>query len=150
MISLLDLGKKLFRNNIIQLILLLVCSTLILLAHKLSYHAIHLSLTQYISGSSINYFQHASFIENVAIPSVAFILSVLLFIWMGVSNFLLVNGEEEKINAVLRKILAISQIIFFCFLLFIGGKVFFHVFIFLLIVAVLMKQVLKGLSLGDQ
>lgn len=149
----LDLGKKLFRNNVIQLTFIIVCSILVLLAHKLSFHAIHLSLNQYISGNSIHYFltkENFSFIINVIIPSIAFILSLLLFIWISITNFLLFNDELEKIDGILRLTLGIIQTIFLGLLLYKGGIIFFYFLLFLLIVVVIGGHIFSGLTLNDR
>ncbi|WP_068676751.1 hypothetical protein [Oceanobacillus sp. Castelsardo] len=145
----LQLGKKLFYNNPIQLLLILTCLALALLAQKLSFNIIHLSLNQFIAAKTDRIFlaqDNFSFIFNVTLPSLSFILSATLLIWMGITNLILFKSEDNKINIILRFILAMIQIAFFIFFLYTGGKVFFYFSMFILIVFVMGGIILSGLG----
>lgn len=145
----LQLGKKWFDNNPIQLLIILTCLVLALLAQKLSSNIIHLSLNQFISARTDSIFlnqENFSFILNVTLPSLFFILSSFLIIWMGITNLIFFKRENNIINVVLRCILGVTQIALFVFFLYTGGKVFFYFLLFIFIVFVMGRFILSGLG----
>jgi hypothetical protein len=149
----LQLGKRLFVNNPIQVLIILTSFALALLVLKLPSNMIHLSLYQFISArtDTINPAEvNFNFILGVTLPSLFFILSSSLLIWLGIINLILFSREKIKINVIPRFILAIIQISLFILFIYMGGKVFFYFSLFVVIVFVMGGFILSGLAVEER
>lgn len=125
----LDVGKRIFSNNIVQLIVILTCFMLAVLAQKLSINLSHVPLSQFISLSVDNIFAEEETFSiwlNVVLPAIMYLGACLLFLWMGITNFLSFKEEGTTPSSVLRFLLAVSQVLLFGWFLFVGGKLFIY------------------------
>ncbi len=133
----LDVGQRIFSNNAVQVIVIITCFILAFLAQNLSVNLSHIPLSQFISISIDNIFakkETFSIWLNVVLPAVMYLGICLLFLWMGITNFLSFKGEETAPRSVLRFLLAASQILLFGWFLFVGGKLFIYIAAFSLLI----------------
>lgn len=149
----LQLGKRLLVNNPIQVLIILTSFVLALLTLKLPSTVIHLSLNQFISARTDTIYldeNNFNFILSVTLPSLFFILSSSLLIWLGIINLILFSREKIKNKVIPRFILAIIQIALFILFIYMGGKVFFYFSLFVVIVFVMSGFILSGLVVEER
>ncbi|WP_188206863.1 hypothetical protein [Alkalibacillus aidingensis] len=125
----LDVGQKIFSNHVVQLIVIFACFILAFIAQNLSINLSHIPLTQFISLSIDNIFAEEESFNiwlNVILPAIMYFGACLLFMWMGISNFLSFKQEDTTPSKVLRFLLAVSQVLLFGWFLFVGGKLLIY------------------------
>jgi hypothetical protein len=125
----LGVEQRIFSNNVVQLVVILTCFILAFLAQKLSINLSHVPLSQFISLSVDNIFTEEKSFSiwlNVVLPAIMYLGACLLFLWMGITNFLSFKEEGITLSSVLRFLLAVSQGLLFGWFLFIGGKLFIY------------------------
>jgi hypothetical protein len=133
----LDVGQRIFNNNIVQLIVIFTCFILAFLAKKLSINLSHVPLSQFISLSVDNIFSEQKTFSiwlNVVLPSIMYLGACLLFLWMGIANFMSFKEEGTTSSSVLRFSLAVFQVLIFGWFLFVGGKLFIYFAAFSLVI----------------
>lgn len=131
--DLLELGNKIFRNNIIQLSCILICFILVFLAQILTTNLPDVSLFEFISLSIKNLIGDEKTFHvglNVLLPAIMYLGACLLFLWMAISNFIIFNEEDNTTNIVLRIFLVLTQIILFGWFIYVGGKLFIYFAVF--------------------
>ncbi|TFH61220.1 hypothetical protein [Peribacillus frigoritolerans] len=142
-----ELGRTIIRVNTVQLILIVLCLGFAIMAKNLSINLSHLSISDFISQSFANIFtknpQYNLFL-NMVLPSILYVVSCLLLLWMGVTNFFSLILEETKLNWSLRFLLGLSQIVLFILFLYTGGKLALYSATFSIIVALAVGVIISG------
>ncbi|MCM3789136.1 hypothetical protein M3221_12050 [Domibacillus indicus] len=133
-----ELGVKIFKINAVQILFILICFGLAILAKSLSIDTTGLSLSEFISINIQNLFeeqQSYSAAMNIWLPIALYVISALLLLWMGITNIATLSLEEGKINTSLKVLLGAAEIGFVGWFLFEGGKLFLYAaaFAFLLL-----------------
>lgn len=145
----LDVGQRIFSNNVVQLIVILTCFILAFLAQNLSINLSHVPLSQFISLSIDNIFAEEvtfSIWLNVVLPAIMYLGACLLFLWVGITNFLFFKEEGATSSSVLRFLLAVSQVLLFGWFLFIGGKLFIFYAAFFLVLLLFLAFLIRFFS----
>ena len=131
-----ELGKTIFRINGIQLAAIIFCMGLAIWAKFIAINLDHVTLAEFISLNFDNIFAESrsySLGENVFLPSMMYIISCLMLLWMGITNLITSSSEETKFNFSLRLILGVSQVILFGWFLYTGGKLALYSAVFSLV-----------------
>lgn len=113
----------------VQVVVIFACFILVLIAQNLSINLSHITLSQFISLSFDNILAEKETFNrwlNVVLPAVIYLGVCLLFMWMGITNFLSFKEEETKPSSILRFLLAASQVLLFGWFLFVGGKLLMY------------------------
>lgn len=125
----LELGGKIFRINSLQLVCIVLCFVMAVLAKSLAINTAGLSISDFISITIQQIFEnHHTFsaIINIWLPIGLYAISSLLLLWMGITNIATLP-KENKINTYLKVGLGVLQVGFFGLFVFEGGKLFIYV-----------------------
>lgn len=137
MSSLIELGKRIFGVNPIQLLSIILCLGLAMVAQQLAVNLSGISLSQFISTEFKSVFSGdlSHFLYNVLLPIMMYMIAGILLVGMGVTNFTTAKDEESRFNGILKHLLALMQGVLFMIFFFVGGKLFLYSALFLLVVA---------------
>jgi hypothetical protein len=132
-----DLGINIFKRNLVQCLFIVFCLGISIWAKSLSIQTLSMSLQSFISTSVDNMFSEENSFSvwfNVVLPSVLYLISCALLLWMSVTNFFTLQYEESKFHLFLKGLLGACQAILFGWFLFVGGKLLFYLIAFTLLI----------------
>ncbi|TFB13301.1 hypothetical protein E3U55_16350 [Filobacillus milosensis] len=142
-----NFGKDIFSNNLVQFLLIGLSLCMAILAQQLSAGVADMSLSTFISKSFKYLFNSSnefSVLVNAFLPGIMYILSCIGLLWMGITNMIMFKLEERKLDVGLKFILGLSQIILFGLFFYTGGKLFFYFISFALSIIFLVALFTSG------
>lgn len=148
MSSLIGLGKRIFIMNPVQLLSIIICLGLAMMAQQLAVNLSGVSLSKFISTELSHMFSGDlhHYLYNVLLPVVMYMIAGLLLAGMGFTNFATAKHEESKFNSILKLLLALIQGVVFIIFFFYGGKLFLYSVLFLLVISAVAIMLINFIS----
>jgi hypothetical protein len=145
-----ELGKNIFKVNATQLFTIIFCFGLAFIAKYFSMGIANLTVSEFISMSFNNIFssneEEYSIFLNVLLPAIFYVVSCILLLWVGITNFFTIMMEEYKVDRILKSILGIFQIILCSYFLIIGGKLILKLVAFTLVSIIIVAFITSSLN----
>lgn len=148
-----DVGKKLFPLNFVQIILIILCMGMAIIAKHFSVNISGIPISTFIDLNFKYIFNQSheyNLLLNILIPALLYMLSCFLLLGMAITNLGMLKQEENKIDFTLKVVLGLLQIGLFAYFFYIGGKLFLYYAAFSIILLLAVSLIVSALLSRDQ